>query len=59
MITGHSGTTLLDAARTLQVLMMWPDGGLMSLNPSFVEALMGLPSGWTESGRSETQLSLL
>jgi len=53
MLTGHSGTTLLDAAITHGR----PDpttprdgmsgSGSVVLNPAFVEALMGFPPGWT------------
>lgn len=59
MLTGHSGTTLLDAARIhhSQTMRRGGTGGLV-LNPLFVEALMGLPIGYTEPAPSETQLSL-
>ena len=68
MIKGHSGTALNDAIRT------WADGSrpdpltvrgggdgspTVYLSPSFVEALMGFPIGWTVSPRSGTQLSLV
>jgi hypothetical protein len=64
MITGHSGTTLLDAARehgrtnghhAMEISMGGADGSSEGvLNPSFVEALMGFPIDWTVSPRSET-----
>jgi hypothetical protein len=47
----HSGTTLTDAARLhaghlgAVTLTAGPDG--LVLSPEFVEALMGLPEGWT------------
>jgi len=57
----HTGTTLTDAAR------IWagrldpeatgpgsPNTSGLRLNPSFVEALMGLPVGWTDCASSET-----
>ena len=45
--TGHSGTTLSDVA--------WMAGG--SLNPTWVEWLMGFPLGWTDCEVSATPSS--
>ena len=51
MLSGHPGTTLLDAASS-RLDMPTPPAGTRTawpvvLNPRFVEALMGFPDGWT------------
>lgn len=66
-ITGHPGTTLLDAALSRQDPSTPKDGprgrSLAVLSPAFCESLLGFPSGWTlglgahASKRSETRLS--
>lgn len=66
-ITGHPGTTLLDAALSRQDPSTPKDGprgrSRAVLSPAFCESLLGFPSGWTlglgahASKRSETRLS--
>lgn len=60
MLTGHAGTTLLDAIDGHPCAETPQDGPSTSplgvLNPRFVEALMGFPEGWTELPSKQTTL---
>lgn len=65
MLTGNTGTTLLDAAECFHFphAATTPRAGTrgrarVRLNPEFCEALMGLPVGWTKAS-DFTQLAML
>lgn len=57
-ITGHVGTTLLDALLIAEYGVSARGESGVTPHPHFIEALMGYPIGWT-SVTSATQLTLL